>query len=127
MQDPAQPVPAIPGENPFPPGTMAIVTLGNPREKLWGAILALTPEGLSLCGIELASFEDSIALLKEGEPFAPGVVFFPMHRLERIELDLPSGNLPSLSERFASKTGTHPLKLLFTRCAGQMQAHEEPQ
>ena len=31
---------------------MAVVTLGNPREKFWGARLVLIPEGLSLCGIE---------------------------------------------------------------------------
>src|SRR2546427_6905168 len=53
----AQPSSSI-AENPFHVGSMVIATLGNPREKFWGAILALTPEGLSLCGIELASFED---------------------------------------------------------------------
>jgi len=42
--------------NPFQPGTMVVVTLANPREKFWGAILALIAEGLSLRGIELASF-----------------------------------------------------------------------
>jgi hypothetical protein len=93
---------------PFPPGTWVIVTLGNPREKLWGAILSLAPEGLSLCGIEIASFDDLISLVKEGEPFSPSVVFFPMHRIERIELDLPDGNLPSLSQRFQQKTGLDP-------------------
>ena len=87
---------------------MVIVTLGNPREKLWGAVLSLNSEGLSLCGIEIASFEDLVSMVKEGEPFSPGVVFFPMHRIERIELDLPDGNLPSLSQRFTDKTGLVP-------------------
>ena len=63
--------------NPFQPGTMAVVTLGNPREKLWGSVLAITPEGLTLCAVELASFEDLIAMVKEGEPMAPSVVSFP--------------------------------------------------
>jgi hypothetical protein len=106
---------------------MVVVTLGNPREKLWGAILALTPEGLSLCGAELASFEDLIALVKDGEPFAPSVVFFPMHHLERIELDLPDGNIPSLSQRFASKTGIDPAGVLSGRHSTQAQRHEERQ
>ena len=100
------------GTAPFQPGTMVVVTLGNPREKFWGAILALAPEGLSLRGIELASFEDLVAMVKEGEPFSPGVVFFPMHRLERMELDLPDGSLPSLSQRFSAKTGSDPAALL---------------
>ena len=97
--------------NPFQPGTMAVLTLGNPREKIWGALLAITPEGLTLCGVELASFEDLIAIVKEGEPFAPNVIFFPMHRVERMELDLPDGGIPSLSQRFVSKTGVEPLEL----------------
>ncbi|MBZ5598968.1 MAG: hypothetical protein LAN83_11655 [Acidobacteriia bacterium] len=91
--------------DPFRPGTLVVITLGSPREKLWGALLSLTPEGLSLCGIELASFEDLVSLVKEGETFSPGVVFFPMHRVERMELDLPDGSIPSLAQRFTAKTG----------------------
>ncbi|GAC1437482.1 MAG: hypothetical protein NVS1B11_31480 [Terriglobales bacterium] len=83
---------------------MVVITLGNPREKVWGAILALAPEGLSVCGIEVNSFDDLVSLIKAGEPFSR-VVFFPMHRVERMELDLPDGNIPSLSERFSSRTG----------------------
>ena len=84
---------------------MVIATLSNPRDKFWGVVLALTVEGLSLCGAELASFDDLIAVVKEGGPLSPAVVFFPMHRLERVELDLPDGDVPSLSQRFASRTG----------------------
>jgi hypothetical protein len=98
--------------SPFRPGTMVVATLANPREKFWGAILALSAEGLSLRGIELASFEDLVALVKDGEPFSLGVVFFPMHRVERMELDLPDGNIPSLSQRFTAKTGLDPATLL---------------
>ena len=86
-----------------------IVTLGNPREKFWGMILALAPEGLSLSGVELTSFDHLAAMVKEGEPFTPGVVFFPMHRIERVELDQPDGSLPSLAQRFLAKTGLQPV------------------
>jgi hypothetical protein len=103
---------ALPARGPFLPGAMVIVTLGNPRDKFWGVILALTPEGLSLSGVELASFEDFVVMVKDGEPFSSAVVFFPMHRVERIELDLPDGNLPSLSQRFSAKTGREPAALL---------------
>src|SRR5208282_698784 len=97
---------------PFSPGAMVVVTLGNPRDKFWGMILALAAEGLSLTGIELASFEDFVLMVKEGESFSPAVVFFPMHRVERIELDLPDGSLPSLSQRFSAKTGRDPATAL---------------
>jgi hypothetical protein len=94
--------------NPFGPGSIVVVTLGNPRDKFWGLILSLAPAGLSLSGIELASFEDLIVMVKDREPFSPAVVFFPMHRIERVELDLPDGSLPSLSQRFSAKTGLDP-------------------
>jgi hypothetical protein len=98
--------------DPFQPGAVVIATLGNPREKFWGMILALAPEGLSLSGTELASFEDLTVMVKEGEPFTPAVVFFPMHRIERVELDSPDGSLPSLSQRFLAKTGMEPVAAL---------------
>jgi hypothetical protein len=98
---------AKPG-GPFLPGALVIATLSNPREKFWGMILALAPEGLSLSGAELASFEDLTVMVRDGEPFTPAVVFFPMHRIERVELDLPDGGLPSLSQRFLAKTGLEP-------------------
>jgi hypothetical protein len=103
---------------------MVVVTLANPREKFWGAILALSPEGLSLRGIELASFEDLVALVKDGEPFSLGVVFFPMHRVERMELDLPDGNIPSLAQRFTAKTGLDPATLVASESAAPRPAAE---
>ena len=102
----AQTRPAHP--DPFSPGSLVIATLSNPREKFWGMILSLAPAGLSLSGAELASFEDLAVMVRDGEPFTPAVVFFPMHRIERVELDLPDGSLPSMSQRFLSKTGLDP-------------------
>lgn len=99
-------------KEPFSPGALVIATLSNPREKFWGMILALAPAGLSLSGAELASFEDLTVMVRDGEPFTPAVVFFPMHRIERLELDLPDGGLPSLSQRFLSKTGIDPAEAL---------------
>lgn len=98
--------------NPFQTGAMVLVTLASPREKFWGAILALAGQGLSLSGIELGSFEDLISMIKAGEQAVSGVVFFPMHRIERVELDLPNDNVPSLSQRFTAKTGLDPASFL---------------
>ena len=99
-------------ESPFAPGAIVIITLCSPREKFWGMMLALAGEGLSISGAELASFEDLTIMVRDGEPFTPAVVFFPMHRIERVEFDLPDGNLPSLSQRFLSKTGLEPTVVL---------------
>jgi hypothetical protein len=111
---------------PFTTGALVIATLSNPREKFWGMILALAPEGLSLSGAELASFEDLTLMVRDGEPFTPAVVFFPMHRIERVELDLPDGTLPSLSQRFLSKTGLEPSAALAPRHESNPYPSKEP-
>ena len=104
--------------SPFRPGALVIATLTNPREKFWGAILHLAGEGLSLRGVDVASFDDLASQVKSGEPFTSGVVFFPMHRIERMELDLPEGNLLSLAQRFAEKTGQDPAPILVSEFLG---------
>jgi hypothetical protein len=91
-------------------GKLVLVTLNAPREKFWGAVLSLDPAGVGLCGLDLHSFQDFTTLLKNGEAASAAVVFFPMHRIERIEVDARSGDLPSLGEQFAAKTGKNALK-----------------
>jgi hypothetical protein len=126
-----------PNRRPFLPGSMVIVTLSNPREKFWGMILALSTEGVSLSGVDLGSFEDLALMVKDGEKFATPVVLFPMHRVERIELDLPDGDLPSLAQRFLAKTGIEPADLMqfprgdqrtrgTSKPSSSAQADEEP-
>lgn len=111
--------------DPFTPGSIVVVTLGNPRDKFWGMILSLAPQGISMSGIELASFDDFVVMVRDGEPFSPAVVFFPMHRIERVELDLPDGSLPSLSQRFSAKTGLHPAATLGFKVTSSMLDHDE--
>lgn len=109
--------------SPFRPGALVIATLTNPREKFWGAILQLAAEGLSLRGVDVSSFDDLALQVKNGDPFTSGVVFFPMHRVERMELDLPEGNLLSLAQRFAEKTGLDPAPLLVNEFLGSSHGH----
>ena len=109
--------------SPFRPGALVIATLTNPREKFWGAILQLSGEGLSLRGVDVSAFDDLASQVKNGDPFTSGVVFFPMHRVERMELDLPEGNLLSLAQRFAEKTGQDPAPLLVSEYLGGARGH----
>ncbi len=97
---------------PFGLGALVMVTLAAPREKFWGAILSLSAAGISLRGCELVSFEDFVAMTRSGEGFTPSVVFFPMHRVERMEADAAGNGLPSLAERFARETGVEVGPLL---------------
>ena len=113
-------------QEPFLPGALVIATLSNPREKFWGMVLALAPAGLSLSGVELASFEDLTVMVRDGEPFTPATVFFPMHRIERVELDLPDGSLLSLSQRFLAKTRLDPADALAPKSPEEAGKKLEP-
>jgi hypothetical protein len=58
-----------------------------------------------LRGVDLQSLDDFTQLVKSGEATTASLVFFPMHRVQRIEIDSRNGDLPSLAEQFAAKTG----------------------
>ena len=64
-----------------------------------------------MCGIDLSSFDDFMALLRAGAAAIPREVFFPLHRVERIEVDQRNSDIPSLSERFLAATGQSAKKL----------------
>jgi len=87
--------------------SIVIISLISPKEKVWGQLLQLETKGVSMRGIELDAFDDFIRQVIQQEETAVGLntVFFPMHRVERIMVDEPSGSIPSLSERFHAKVG----------------------
>ena len=87
--------------------SIVIVSLVSPKEKVWGQLQGLDAQGVTLRGIELDSFDDFLRQVVAKEDVSVGMttVFYPMHRVERIALDEPSGYIPSLAERFRSKVG----------------------
>jgi len=87
--------------------SIVIVSLASPKDKVWGQLLALDVAGITVRGIELDSFDDFIRQIVSEEEATVGMttVFYPMHRVERIALDEPSGTLPSLADRFRQKVG----------------------
>jgi methylmalonyl-CoA/ethylmalonyl-CoA epimerase len=89
------------------PGSAILAYLREPSEKLWGVLRRLDETGLVLEGIDLASFEDWVGQIEREERtiVGPSVLFVPTSRLEKILLDRSSGDLPSLAERFARRTG----------------------
>jgi hypothetical protein len=88
-------------------GSIVIVSLTTPREKMWGQLLLLEAKGVTIRGIELDAFDDFIRQVMKKEETSVGLntVFLPMHRVERIMVDEPSGSIPSLSDRFHAKVG----------------------
>lgn len=88
------------------PGLPVVVNLHSPREKIWGVLLQLTAAGLYLRGIDLNTFEDWIRMIVRGERnIALTTAFFPMWRVERVSLDEPVDDIPSLADRFYGRVG----------------------
>jgi hypothetical protein len=96
----------------FLPGAPVLITLSAPREKFWGAIITISQAGVSVRGIGLESFEDFVRQVRDGDSVTASAVFFPMHRIERMELDERNGEVPSMLERFKVKCGRDAAEFL---------------
>ena len=89
----------------FNPGAVVLLTLVDPRQKFFGLLLELDSAGIVLRDVPLESLEDLAHQIRAGERASGSTVFFPMHRVERMELDAADGELPSLGDTFASQSG----------------------
>ena len=94
--------------------TIVILSLNAPKEKIWGRLVALTEAGVTIQGIDLNSFDDWVRQVLDAEPaiLSLSTVFYPMHRVERIAQDEPSGEFPSLAQRFSDRIGISLLEYL---------------
>ena len=88
-------------------GSIVIVHLVNPTEKLWGLLESLDSTGVVLRGINLSSFDDWMlqALRQEKPSLGLSTTFMPMFRVERIFLDEQVGEVESYAQRFARSVG----------------------
>ena len=89
------------------PGAVVILYLKEPKERVWGVLRSLDGTGVSLLGLDLHAFDDWLRQVAEDGPteITPTLAFFPLQRVEKILLDQPSGTIPSMVERFESRTG----------------------
>ena len=88
-------------------GDAVIVYLQAPKEKVWGLMLSLMNPGIVLRCIDLAAFDDWMRQEARGEEELIGLLtlFYPMHRVMRMERDETVGPLTSYAERFAREVG----------------------
>ena len=89
------------------PDAVVIVYLKDPKDRFWGVMRSLDATGTSVLGVDLMAFDDWLRQVGGSSPgeIHPSLVFFPLQRVEKILLDMPSGEIPSLLERFESKAG----------------------
>lgn len=93
-------------------GTIAIVNLQNPREKVIGIIHEIVSSGIIIRGIDVNSFQDwtaEVARDATAKVICPTTMFFPMHRVIRTYKDEDMGDIPSFSTQFFKRTGL-PMK-----------------
>jgi hypothetical protein len=89
----------------FEQGSTVLLTLHSPRQKFFGVLMQFASAGVELRGVPVESLDDLARQIRAGEHAGPSTLFFPMHRVERMELDEAVGDLPSLAEGFAAKSG----------------------
>ncbi len=94
-------------EPPFGPGTVAVLYLREPRERLFGVLRQLDPIGCALEGIDLESWDGWVNQWARGDegPITPSLQFFPLARVEKILADSDTADLPSFTRRFEERTG----------------------
>ena len=81
-----------------------VAILHSPREKVWGQLLDLNPAGVTIHGLDLNGFDEWLQQWGSEEEGGLATVFYPLHRVERMELDEPIGDIPSLEQRFQQRT-----------------------
>jgi len=107
------------------PGSFVIAHLADPKEQFWGRLEELNSAGVTLRGISMSSFEDWARQVARGQEKTMDVVlmFFPMHRVERVFLDEDMGVLPSLARQFHTICGIQPDEYFETTFAPADRAH----
>ena len=83
-------------------GSIIILNLQDPKEKIVGKLLSISPSGITIKGVDVNSFSDWTKQFTQRQPTTiifPTTVFFPMHRVVRCYLDENMGDVPSFSSQ----------------------------
>ena len=95
-------------------GDIVVATLAEPREQVWGLLMRLDGAGVIIRGIDARNFEEwTRQVASDHEPeLGPSTVFYPAHRIERVDLDETVGAVPSMRGRFLDITGKEAAEAL---------------
>ncbi|MBZ0113709.1 MAG: hypothetical protein K8J08_14685 [Thermoanaerobaculia bacterium] len=88
------------------PGSFVVFHLDQPSEKLWGILDRLGPEGVTLRGISLNSFDDWVrGIVRQEETLGLSTQFVPLTRVRTLYLDEQVGTVESYCARFQRAVG----------------------
>jgi len=96
-------------------GSIVILNLQDPRGKMIGKLLAISPSGITVKGVDVNSFNDWMKQFAHKQTttiISPTTVFFPMHRVVSCYLDENMGDVPSFSSQFKGRTKRDMAKVL---------------
>ncbi|HNR14242.1 MAG TPA: hypothetical protein PLG17_06585 [Thermodesulfobacteriota bacterium] len=89
-------------------GSIIIINLQNPREKILGKLIGISSPGITVRGIDVDSFREWLNQYQHPDKdntIQPSTVFLPMHRVVSCYLDEKSGAAPSFSSQFHERSG----------------------
>ena len=87
-------------------GALVILHLAQPSEKFWGVLERLGPEGVTVRGVSLNSFDDWMrGVARRDIAIGLSTMFVPLARVQRIFLDEQVGEVESYSQRFQRAVG----------------------
>jgi hypothetical protein len=88
-------------------GTPVILFLRDPRDKVWGLLISLGAAGVVIRGMDLRTFEEWLRQVarRDEDALGPATMFYPMHRVERMERDESVGMVVSFCDRFHREVG----------------------
>ena len=88
-------------------GSLVVLHLSNPREKMWGILQRLDAVGVVVRGLDLESVEDWLRQERAGEDrlIGPSTFFVPLHRVLRIDLDESTMTVDSYGDRYRAACG----------------------
>jgi hypothetical protein len=89
------------------PGDAVVLYLHSPKEKVWGLLASVSAAGVVVRGLDLAVFDDWLRQELRGEEtlIGPSTLFYPIHRLERLERDETLGPVSGFADRFEREVG----------------------
>lgn len=96
-------------------GSIVILNLQDPREKIIGKLLTISPSGITIKGVDVNSFNDWMHQFTQKKPTTtifPTTVFFPMHRVLSCYRDEDMGEMLSFSSQFKERTKKEIMEVL---------------
>ena len=91
------------------PGSFVTVYLVDPVERFWGRLFQLSQAGITVRAIDVKQIETfKYQFRKEERLVFPRTLFFPMRRIQQMDLDEALDDIPSVIDSISDATGRDP-------------------